>query len=49
MLLVERHRLLRDALAAAAGHGITTEDLKAAIQAEYQAAGRSSYGNEFNY
>ncbi len=37
------------ALAAEAGHGITSEDIKKAVQAEYQAAGRSSSSHEFNY
>lgn len=37
------------ALASAAGHGVTNEDLKAAVTAEYQAQGRTWSTNEFNY
>lgn len=37
------------ALASSAGHAITTEDLKTAVRAEYQAQGRSSTHAEFNY
>lgn len=36
-------------LASEAGHGITTEEIKKAVMAEYQAMGRSSSSNEFNY